>query len=108
MGTAAALALLVVCAGCHSAEHPPADGLAAYLEAAPALEKLDRASFDKIIVEPFRGLYDDYARAAMPPVRPGHAVVRRHFAGDAALSGSQARLRWMVPVMYPAYVASTV
>lgn len=63
---------------------------------------LERGEFDQIIVEPFRQLWPDYVANYRPsdvPVAP-----RPHFAGDKRLTPVQARLRWMVPVMYPSFV----
>jgi hypothetical protein len=111
MGTARALALigLAACSGSHPAQSPE-DRLASYLTHAGSAEiatwKLGRDDFRQIVVEPFRGLYDDYAAQfdAHPPVL-GPIEVRKHFASDPALSSSQVRLRWTLPAMYPAYTA---
>lgn len=113
MGTAAAIALLVVCASCEKQPQaqPPEARLAAFLQSDPKIIPLDRASFDRIVVEPFRRLYDDYVArfAAAPPASsPSPFAVRRQFAGDPALTRSEARLRWALPVMYPAYVVTTL
>jgi hypothetical protein len=105
MGPARALALLVAVAGCPShATSTPEQRLAKFLEQGGTAHKLDRATFDSIVVEPFRSLYDDYAKQPLPMLS-GPIVVRKQFAGDPALSPSQVRLRWALPVMYPAYVA---
>lgn len=63
---------------------------------------LDQSEFEQIIVEPFRSLYPEYVARYQPTDVP-HAP-RQHFAGDARLTPSQARLRWMLPIMYPSYV----
>lgn len=66
---------------------------------------LERAEFDQIIVEPFRQLWPEYAsryRAVGVPT-----TTRPHFAGDKRLTPSQARLRWMLPVMFPSYADDT-
>ena len=110
MGTASSVtALAVALAACsHPAAPTPEQRLATYLndlaKHGSAVQKLDRATFDQIVVDPFRSLYDDYAREPLP-VLTGPIEVRKHFAGDPALSPSQTRLRWALPVMYPAYVA---
>lgn len=63
---------------------------------------LDQSEFEQIIVEPFRSLYPEYVARYQPTDVP-HAP-RQHFAGDARLTPSQARLRWMLPIMYPSYI----
>jgi hypothetical protein len=63
---------------------------------------LERSEFDQIIVEPFRSLWPEYVTRYRPTNVP--TSPRQHFAGDAHLTPSQARLRWMLPVMYPSYV----
>jgi hypothetical protein len=112
MGTARALALVVL-AACSSPSHhesTPEDRLASYLTHAGSAEvatwKLGREDFHQIVVDPFRQLYDDYAAQfdAHPPVL-GPVEVRRHFASDPAMTSSQVRLRWTLPAMYPAYTA---
>lgn len=73
--------------------------------------ELDRAAWDRTIVEPFRALYDRYDSYFDP--RPldralahgGAITTRRHFAGDPRLTPGQAMLRWVVPVLYPSAVA---
>jgi hypothetical protein len=63
---------------------------------------LERSEFDQIIVEPFRSLWPEYVARYRPTNVPKSP--RQHFAGDARLTPSQARLRWMLPVMFPSYV----
>jgi hypothetical protein len=63
---------------------------------------LERSEFEQIIVEPFRSLWSDYVARYRPTDVP--QAPRQHFAGDSRLTPSQARLRWMLPVMYPSYV----
>ena len=120
------LAVVLLVAACHRT--PPrsdSEDLAAYLHDIAALDPtaraheisswlLDRASFDRLIVVPFRAAYDGYvAHFADHIAQLGASIgpspsVRRHFAGDKALSPSQARLRWTVPVMYPSYVVDGI
>lgn len=63
---------------------------------------LDRTEFDQIVVEPFRRLWPDYVARYRPTDVP--KAPRSHFAGDSRLTPSQARLRWVLPVMFPSYV----
>lgn len=73
--------------------------------------KLDRAGWDRLVVEPYQGAgpYAGYARAfdeAVPVLARqlaagGDVTVRPHFAGDAKNTPAQARARWAVPVQYP-------
>lgn len=109
MGTASSLAIALALVGCAKPAKPtPEQRLATYLHNlgahGGAPQKLDRATFDQIVVDPFRSLYDDYARQPVPALT-GPIAVRRHFAGDLELTPAQVRLRWTLPVMYPAYVA---
>lgn len=75
--------------------------------------KLDRASWDVVIVEPYRAAYADYERtfdAAAPALvtqlaRGGAVTTRGHFTGDPRLTRGQARARWAVPVQFPSEVA---
>lgn len=120
----ATLAILAVLGAIGCQEPPPTPGvsLAAYLRAgadpahaaaAVAGWKLDRASWDAVIVEPYRAAYADYARAfdaAAPALatqlaRAGTITARRHFTDDPGLTRGQARARWAVPVLYPSEVA---
>src|SRR5438445_2486293 len=111
MGTARALALAALAAcGSPRREATPEDRLTGYLSHAGSADiatwKLRREDFRQIVVDPFRGLYDDYAAQfdAHPPAL-GPVQVRKHYASDPALSSSQVRLRWTLPAMYPAYTA---
>ena len=120
---ATTLAMLVVLGGLGCQEAPPAPhvSLAGYLRAGAAPSRaaaavagwrLDRASWDAVIVEPYRAAYADYARAfeaAAPTLtaqlaHAGMITARRHFAGDPRLTRGQARARWAVPVLYPSEV----
>ena len=75
--------------------------------------RLDLAAWDALVVEPYRAVYDDYARAferARPRLiaqlaRPGAIATRAHFAGDPRLTRGQARARWALPVQFPGEVA---
>lgn len=75
--------------------------------------RFDRAAWERTVVEPYRGLYDDYARAfdaAVPALvatlsRRGVITTRAHFAGDPRLTRGQAHARWALPVLFPSQVA---
>jgi hypothetical protein len=123
--------VLVVCAGlaaCSRAAPRPEPGtpddLAAYLGRVAGADEatrrkeiagwiVDETTWRRVIVEPYRELYDDYARgfdAASAPLvarlaTGGEIHARRHFAGDPRLTREQARLRWTVPPLYPSAVA---
>lgn len=119
------LVLLLAACGREAATTPPATlkaQLAAMAGCAPgacerevASWKLDRAAWDRLVVEPYRGEapYAGYARAfdAAVPVlaaqlRAGGVVTTRaHYAGDPRNTPGQARARWAVPVQYPSQVA---
>lgn len=71
-----------------------------------------------VVVEPYRGVFDDYARAfdaAAPAITAqieasnakarSMVMTRQHYAGDPALTRGQARARWALPVQAPAQVA---
>jgi hypothetical protein len=121
-------ALVVAAAACRRGAPAPEPGtpedLAAYLRMVAGADEparrhevaswlLDEPTWGRIVVEPFRGLWADYAAgyevASAPLVErmaaTGAITARRHFAGDPALTRSQARLRWTVPVLYPSAVA---
>lgn len=76
--------------------------------------QLTRDEWEHTVVPEFRSLYDDYARAfvaARPALvtaaakgRPWTTHVRQHYAGDPDLTLGQARTRWALPVMAPAFV----
>ncbi|HEU0034267.1 MAG TPA: hypothetical protein VFQ53_26775 [Kofleriaceae bacterium] len=81
--------------------------------AAVAHWKLDEAAWRRIVVEPYRARYADYARAfdaAAPALaerlHAGTFAARAHFAGDPALTADQARTRWALPVAFAAEVAT--
>lgn len=102
---------LVVCLalGCRGRDVPPAE-LARYLQTAPdpAEWALDRAAWDRLVVVPFTGLYDEYRRelADFRPVLDGPIETRPHFAGDPELTAGQARARWLLPTLFPSEVAT--
>ncbi|MCW5808881.1 MAG: hypothetical protein KIT31_41400 [Deltaproteobacteria bacterium] len=76
--------------------------------------RLDEAAWRRIVVEPYRGLYADYARdfeRAVPglvqQLAAGGAIAdREHFAGDPELTRDQAVARWAVPPLFPSRVAT--
>ncbi|MGE5182757.1 MAG: hypothetical protein ACM31C_11870 [Acidobacteriota bacterium] len=117
-------AALAACSRAPAAEHGTADDLAAYLRTVAGADRATREhevaswqlgeqAWNRTVVEPFRGLYTDYARgfdAATAPLAAqlaarGTITARRHFADDPRLTLAQGRLRWTVPVMYPSAVA---
>ncbi len=120
------LAALVACNAPPTTPKPgSADELAQYLKTiagedaatrarAIASWRLPEASWDRTIVSPWKSLYGEYiagyavaehpiqdALASLDPV-----AVRRHYAGDRALTIGEARLRWALPVQYPSMVAT--
>ncbi|MDX2089364.1 MAG: hypothetical protein SFX73_16035 [Kofleriaceae bacterium] len=119
-----AVLLLLALAACQRVEPRAQDlgkRLAALAHCAPgACErevkswKLDRAEWDRLVVDPYRGEqpYARYARAfdeAVPALAAqlragGGVAVRSHFAGDPRNTLGQARARWAVPVQYPSKV----
>ena len=117
-----ALALLLVLAACAQKreEVPLARELTTVASGDPKARelvikgwKLSRAAWQRTIVAPFEGLYDDYVRAfdaAVPALvedlgRGGAITTRRHFAGDPLLTRGQVRARWVVPTQFPSEVA---
>jgi hypothetical protein len=127
MVRALAMLALVACSD-NRAPTPPApaadpaglatylDTIAAYPPAARAAEmahwKLDRAAWNRIVVEPFRGAYDAYdagfADAIAPEVGKLHAGViatRRHYSGEPKNTVAESWLRWALPTLYPSAVA---
>jgi hypothetical protein len=110
------LAVLLIVA-CGEPARRPAPDAAAYL-AGVAGERniewaLDLASWKRIVVEPFQGLYPDYRRelARVLPelerLRPTQTFASRaHFAGDPALTPGQARARWLLPTLFPSEVVT--
>jgi hypothetical protein len=120
---AAALAAAAL-AACDRPPPPPpatADDLAAYLAglaagdpAAAARElagwPLDRALWERALVEPYRSLWAEIApearlRALAGQLRPGAVTARRHYAGDPRLTPGQLWQRWALPPLYPSFVA---
>ena len=81
---------------------------------AVSIEKLDEPAWRQIVVDPYRELYADYARAfdaAAPALRaqlagPGALAMRPHFAGDPALTPDQAVTRWALPVLFDSRIAT--
>lgn len=103
---------MFVLAACDGPREPSID------LADPAAWKLTRDEWIRVVTDPFRATYDDYARmfdAALPDLRSqiGAArsdgdiqlATRPHYAGDPELTRGQARARWALPVQAPARVA---
>jgi hypothetical protein len=117
--------VVMLAGGCRDAPPPsrPAT-LAEYLatvagadEASRAREvagwKVDRATWERTVVEAYRGIHDDYAHA-FDGAAPGLVArlasratitTRAHYAGDPRLTVGQARTRWALPVQFPSEVA---
>jgi hypothetical protein len=81
--------------------------------AAVASWALSRDEWNRITVEPYHAVYDDYVRA-LDAMRPAlvalladkHPVqTRAHFAGDPLMSRGQAITRWALPTLAPARIA---
>jgi hypothetical protein len=75
--------------------------------------RLSRSTWDRVVVVPFRELYDAYA--AEYPAHLGRnaeglthlarpIAPRPHFAGDPKLTLDEAVTRWIVPTMFPSQV----
>lgn len=108
-------ALLLALAACGTRDAGPS--LSDALHGPVAAMKLTRAEWTKVVVEPYRDAYDDYARAfdaAAPALEARLAASkanatpaissRQHYAGDPDLTRGQARARWALPVQAPARV----
>jgi hypothetical protein len=81
--------------------------------AAIAKWTLSRDEWNRIVVEPYKIVYDDYVRE-LDAMRPAlvkllaekHPVeTRAHFAGDPLMSRGQAITRWALPTLAPARIA---
>jgi hypothetical protein len=113
----------VALAACSRAPAPApatADGLAAHVAglaagdpdaAARELARwpLDRALWERTLVEPYRGRWAELApegrlRALAGELRPGAVTARRHYAGDPRLTPGQLWQRWALPTLYPSFV----
>ena len=81
--------------------------------ASVAAWQLSRTTWDRVVVVPFRGLYDDYV--AEYPAHLGQnaealthlaspIAPRAHFAGDPKLTLDEAATRWIVPTMFPSQI----
>ena len=69
--------------------------------------QLDDAAWTRIVVEPYRELYPEYAREyAIAPIPRGAVATRRHYADDPQLTVGQAWTRWALPVLAESYVAT--
>ena len=122
------VAALAACGGGEPAVPPPSpappdpaalagylDGVAAYPPAARAAEvarwRLDRAAWNRIVVEPFRAAFDAYDAGfadaiARAPLHPGAITARRHFAGDPRNPAGESWVSWALPTLYPSAVAA--
>jgi hypothetical protein len=117
------LAVLAALAACDRAPAPrlaTADDLAAYISdlaasdpdaAARELARwpLDRALWQRTLVEPYRALWDELApegrlRALRGELRRGAVTARRHYADDPRLTPGQLWQRWALPTLYPSFV----
>lgn len=75
--------------------------------------QLSREEWNATVVEPYRGIYDDYARAFAAARGPLVAqlahehstLTRAHFAGDMTSTHGQAMTRWALPTLAPSRVA---
>ncbi len=104
---------LVVLAACSAPRDLPnqLDRDARDPAAAVAAWRLSRTTWDRVVVAPFRELYDAYV-AAYPATQLAaslahHAtpfVARPHFAGDPKLTLDEAVTRWIVPTLFPSQV----
>lgn len=124
--TIAVLGATAALGACRAPPPPPGspEALAAYLETvAGAGEatrrrelagwRLDPPLWDATVVEPYRPLHADYARAfaaELPALvdqlaHPAQVTARRHYGGDPRLSLAQARERWALPTLFPSLVA---
>jgi hypothetical protein len=123
------IAIVVVIVACRDDRAPARaptepDALAEYLRAVAELDepargreiaalRLDEPAWRRIVVDPYRALWSEYTRAfpadsaaiAVQLRTRGVISARRHFAGDPRLTRAEARLRWVLPVMYPSVVA---
>jgi hypothetical protein len=126
------VSLAVALASCHKRDEAPAPTeaadlgrLASYLRGVAALDdtarrreiarwQLDEATFRTTLQPVYAPLYADYAARFADAVAPlaaalgsgGVIVAKRHYADDAALTPSQFRIRWMLPVEYPTAIAT--
>ncbi|HET9624453.1 MAG TPA: hypothetical protein VFP84_23940 [Kofleriaceae bacterium] len=126
----AALVVLLGLAAC-AAPAPPTGSpaaLAAYLSdvihadavtraRAVATWRLDEPAWRRTVIAGAWPLYPAYVRAfdrEAPAMldrlaradRAAPVAARRHFAGDAALTPAQARVRWLLPTLFPSAVAA--
>jgi hypothetical protein len=104
---------------------PPgtADELAAYIASLASLAAgapeaaagelarwpLDRALWQRTLVEPYRARWDELSpggrlRALGGELRRGAVTARRHYAGDPRLTPGQLWQRWALPPLYPSFV----
>lgn len=81
--------------------------------AAVATWTLSRDEWNRVVVEPYRAVYDEYVRE-LDAMRPALVTLlaekrpvqtRAHFAGDPLMSRDQAITRWALPTLAPARIA---
>jgi hypothetical protein len=108
--------------GCGSPAPKTAPELAQYLNdlsgsdarwSAVLTWKLTRDEWNATVVEPYRGVYDEYARwfeeardmLVSQLVKKHSMLARAHFAGDTTATDGQAMTRWALPTLAPSRVA---
>jgi hypothetical protein len=70
--------------------------------------QFDVDGWRRTIVDPYRGVFDDYAKQFDARALAGFSgaiEARPHFADDPKLTPGQARARWALPVAFPSQVA---
>lgn len=83
------------------------------LEGEVASWRLDEPAWRRLVVEPYRDVFAEYARAfdeerdrlAGRLAKPGRIETRKHFAGDPLLTTGEAWTRWALPVLADSSVA---
>ena len=83
--------------------------LASQLERDAVLAPLPGSTWDRVVVPPFRGLYDAYVAGFVgKPVHAPPFAVRAHFAGDPQLTLDEAVTRWIVPTLFGSQVVDGI
>ena len=117
---AVALALLVAC----RSDPSPAPELATYLNDLTGRDEVTRSAavdgwllsideWDRVVVEPYRKVYEDYRHehgkardALVAQLAHEHSIVTRaHFAGDTAATHAQTVTRWALPTLAATRIA---